>query len=123
MIRSRKIELWHLTQVSSTLSNFSWTFCAMAQVVDHWHIRAEAGVWSWGKVCGTTVDAVKPAQVFVQVLQCSPVGIIPPIAYMMATASAENETFKNVGLLKCSKESKLEYPWILMKQRSRGLCM
>lgn len=44
-------------------------------------------------------------------------------AYMMAAASAEKETFKNVGLLKRSKENKLEYPWILTKLRSRGLCM
>jgi hypothetical protein len=42
---------------------------------------------------------------------------------MTATAYAEQETFKNVGLLKYYKESKLEYPWILTKLRIRGLYM
>jgi hypothetical protein len=42
---------------------------------------------------------------------------------MTATASAAQETFKNVGLMKYCKESKLEYPWILKKLTIRELCM
>ena len=39
---------------------------------------------------------------------------------MTATAPAERETFKKVGLLKYCKESKLEYPWILTKLEVEG---
>jgi hypothetical protein len=70
------------TPLDRTLAlNTSNMYDTVAQVVDHWHLRAEAGVWSQGKLRGTTVDTVTPAKISLQVLHFYPVGIMPPMLH------------------------------------------